>query len=222
MKIITPYSKTAGDIGVDFAEQHFIKEGSSFVRASKLQDLEQGIDCFINKIPTDVKNTLDVYCCQIMTDTGKINTRHPFKKNSKVTHYCVVNVPSDDPAKGKFIEHINIKERLLRDLVKDEASLKGLYKELQALDKKDMKDYGISQSQACFKIKQLLSPYLKPEATISYVEPAEADGEISFRIYKSKRKVNNTPANLDIKSILSKYKTEEKPNSGENIIVVNV
>lgn len=222
MKIITPYAKQAGDLGVDFAEQYLIKEGKVFKRASKLQDVEQGIDCFIDAIPTDVKNTSDVYCCQIMIDTGKINTRHPFKKNSKVTHYCVVNVSKDDPTKGKFIEHVNIKERLLRDFVKDEVNLKGFYKQLQELDKKNMKDFGISQSQACFKIKQLLLPFLKPATGLSYVEPTEADGEISFRVYKSKKKINTTPVNLDIKSILSKYKREEKPDLGENIIIINV
>jgi len=229
MKTITPYHKDKGDIGVDFAELYLTTEGKEFKRASKLQDMEQGTDCFIDGIPTDVKNTNDIFICQIMTDTGRVNTRHPFKKKSKATHYCVVNVPIDDASnpvtKGKFIEHVNIKERLLRDFIKDETNLKAFYKQLQDLENKNMKDFGVSQSQACFKIKQLILPFLKPDVGLSYVEPTDADGEISFRLYKSKKKINNEPTNLDVKSILSKFKTNNantSPSTGENIITINV
>ncbi len=222
MKIITPYAKSKGDIGVDFAEQQYTKDGITFKRASKLDDLEKGIDCFINKIPTDVKNTPDIFVCQIMTEDGRINTRHPFKKNSKVTHYCVVNVPKDDMTKGKLVEHIAIKDRLLRDIVKDETALKGLYKTLQSLEGKHMKDFGISQSQACFKIKQMIMPFLKSDVGCSYAEPTAAEGEISFRLYKSKKKGPTAPQNLDIKSILAKFKTEDKPISNDDIIYINV
>lgn len=223
MKVIAQYNKDKGDVGVDFAEQSLLKEGKTFVRASKLQDLEKGIDCFIDKIPTDVKNTNDIFVCQIMTETGRINTRHPFKKHSKVTHYCVVDVPKNDITKGKFIEHINIKERLLRDFVKDEESLTNLYKQLQGLEGKNMKDFGISQSQACFKIKQLILPYLKDNIGCSYVEPCEADSEISFKLVKLKKRVT-TEQNLDVKSILAKFKKDNPPtdNSEEKIIQVNV
>ncbi len=223
MKIITPQNKDKGDAGVDFAEKHLITEGKTFKRASKLQDYEQGIDCFIDNIPTDVKNTNDIFVCQIMTENGNINTRHPFKKNSKVTHYCIVNVPKDDLTKGKFIEHVNIKERLLRDFVKDEVNLKAFYKQLQELNGKNMKAFGISQSQACFKIKQLILPFLKADIGCSYVEPTEADGEISFKLYKSKKKTITAETNLDIKSILSKFKKENiNSSSTENIITINV
>lgn len=221
MKIITPYNKDKGDVGVDYAEQYFTNLAITFKRASKLQDYEQGIDCFINKFPTDVKNTNDIFICQIMTEDGRINTRHPFKKNSKVTHYCVVNVPKDDITKGKMIEHIPIKERLLRDFVKDEANLEKLYKQLQELDGKSMKDFGISQSQACFKIKQLILPFLQDNIGLTYVEPSEADGEISFRLRKGKKR-EVTEQNLDIKSILSKFKKEEKKSITEEIIVINI
>lgn len=224
-KIITPYSKNKGDVGVDFTEQYLTKEGKIFKRASKIQDLEEGIDCFIDKIPTDVKNTNDIFICQIMTDDGKINTRHPFKKKSKVTHYCIVDVPIDDVTKGNFIEHVNIKERLLRDFIKDEANLKLFYKQLQGLEGKNMKDFGISQSQACFKIKALLLPFLKDNIGLSYAEPEDAEGEISFKLFKSKkRKVNTTPTNFDVKSILAKYKKKDEaiPNLKENIITIDI
>lgn len=226
MKTITPYSKSKGDAGVDFAEKHLKEEGKVFARASKLQDLEEGIDCFIDSIPTDVKNTNDIYICQILTDTGKINVRHPFKSNSKVTHYCIVDVPLKGKSEPKFIEHINIKERLLRDFIKDEANLKEFYKTLKGLEKKNMKEFGISQSQACLKIKQLFLSFLKPDIGLSYAEPDSAEGEISFRLFKSKSsKKSSEPTNLDIKSILSKYKkeTEDKPTPiKENIIHINV
>lgn len=225
MKIITPYSRSKGDAGVDFAEKHLTAEGKKFIRASKLQDLEEGIDCFIDSIPTDVKNTSDIYFCQILTDTGKINVRHPFKTNSKVTHYCIVDVPFKGKSESKFIEHINIKERLLRDFIKNEESLKNFYLTLKGLEKKNMKDFGISQSQACLKIKQLFLSFLKPDIGLSYAEPDSADGEISFRLFKAKpSKKKLEPTNLDIKSILSKYKkeTETNPTIKENIIYINV
>jgi hypothetical protein len=231
MKIITPYAKDKGDIGVDFTEQHYSTQGVSFKRASKLEDHEKGIDVYIDKVATDVKNTPDIFFCQFSTEDGKMNTRHPFKKKSKVTHYCVVNVPKDDITKGKFVEHIGIKDRLLRDFFKDKTNMEEFYKTVQSFEGKHMKDFGISQSQACFKIKQMIVPFLQLGVGCSYVEPSEADGEVSFRLFKSKRKTTpTTPQNLNIKDILSRHKDiqtklkEENPtsNTDENIIVVNV
>lgn len=222
MKIITPEHQAAGDAGVKFIEQYSLNQGWKYEKTSITLDLEQGIDCLLNSHPTDVKNTPDIYICQIFTDSGKINVRHPFKKTSKVTHYAVVSVKLGDITKGKFIEHVEIKERLLRDYISKSKDIKEFYKQLQGLEGKKMKEFGISQSQACLNIKKLLLPFLNTNSNITYTEPTEAEGEISFRLHKTKvSKVPLVAPNLDIKSILAKHK-EPISTIKENIITINV
>lgn len=223
MKVITAKSAAKGEAGEQFIESYCADNKIPYKKTPKKQDYELGIDCLMNNHPTDVKNTKEIFFCQIMTEDGNINTRHPFKANSKATHYCVVDVPSDDLTKGKFIEHISIDERLLRDFIKDENALISFKNKLKEINGKQMSEFGISQSQACFKIKQSLMACCKSTVNISYVEPAEAKGEISFKLYTTKP--SNKPP-TDVQSILDKYKISTKTvtpiDSTEKIIIIEI
>lgn len=223
MKVITENSAAKGKAGEEFVELYCADNKIPYKKTPKSQDYELGIDCIMNGEFTDVKNTKEIFFCQIMTQDGNLNTRHPFKANSKATHYCIVDVPSDDITKGKFIEHISIDKRLLRDFIKDENALISFKKMLKELNGKQMSEFGISQSQACFKVKQQLMSCCKSTANISYVEPSEANGEISFKLYITKP---STKPPTDVRSILDKYKISTKTitpiDSTEKIIIIEI
>lgn len=222
MKKIPKKSLGQGKVGEEFVRQHCQDNNIPYKKATYAEDLKEGVDCYINDIPTDVKNTKDVFLCQIMRESGLINTRHPFKTNSKSTHYCFVNVKAD--LTGELIEHISIDKKLLRDFVKSEEDLTRLKSYLQSIDGKHISEFGISESQAAFKIKQVLVSFCKSNANISYNDPKEGVEEISFKLYQntvSSSKESNT------QSILDKFRnksTETKPieDKKENIIIIEI
>lgn len=222
MKKIPKKSLDQGKAGEEFVEKHCQENNISYKKGSRSEDLKEGIDCYINDIPTDVKNTKDIFLCQIMRESGLINTRHPFKTNSKSTHYYFVNVKPD--LAGELIEHILIDKKLLRDFIKSEEDLIRFKNYLQSIDGKHISEFGISEAQAAFKIKQVLVSFCKSNANISYNDSKESSNEISFKLYENKVisiKESNT------QSILDRFKnksSEKKPieSKKENIIVIEI
>ena len=189
---------------------------------------ELGIDCYIGKdnYATDVKNTKDIYVCQIFASTGIINSRHPFKKNTEATHYCVVNVSE---TQEEFIELVEIKTRLLRDYIKDEESLTKLYSLLQSFDQKHFKEKGLFSEnsalhleQGCIHLKNLIKPLLKPNVFIVYPTITEDIQEISFKITKSLDKpvvVKEVKAPIKEEVVLKPRPVQSPPAS---IIIIKV
>jgi hypothetical protein len=218
MKIIPEEFLKKGNQGVAFIKQMCEKNKIKFVLASKKEDLTLGIDCYIDEIPTDVKNTEDIYICQILLNTGTVNVRHPFKTNSKATHYAVCKVAAD-LNKGKLIEHVNIDERLLRDFIKDKENLKAFKQAIQTLQNKKIKELGLHLNHACINIKSQISKFLKEDIGLSYDEPTQAENEISFKFYKKRKTKQVGEKNLNIKSILSQYKKE---TLSEEIIIIKI
>lgn len=189
-KIFKSINNTYGDLGQAFAKEFFEQHSIEFKEASKKEDLEFGIDCYIgkDKFASDIKNTKDIYVCQIYVENGIINSRHPFKKNTKATHYCVVSV---NETEQRFIELIEIKQRLLRDFIKNEESLKVLYSLLQKFDQTDYRTKGLfgpssamHLEQGCIQLKNQIKPLLKPNVFIVYPDITPETTEISFKLTK--------------------------------------
>lgn len=196
-EIFKGINNNLGNLGQEFAKDFFAQHSIPFKEASKQEDLEYGIDCYIGKdnFPTDIKNTKDIYICQIYLENGIINSRHPFKKNTKATHYCVVNVSETEK---KFIELIEIKQRLLRDYISGEENLKTLYRILQKFDKqhyqtKDLFGSGapLHLEQGCIQLKNLIKPLLKSDTYIVYPEITDDSKEISFKLTKKVEKTEH-------------------------------
>jgi len=224
MKKIPKKSLEQGKVGENFVEQHCQEKNILYKKATRSEDLKEGIDCYINEIPTDVKNTKDIFLCQVMRDSGLINTRHPFKSSSKSTHYYFVNVKPD--LTGELIEHISINEKLLRDFIKSEEDLIRFKNYLASIDTKHISEFGVSETQAIFKIKQVLISFCKPNVNISYNDPAVGVTEVSFKLCQSKVKTT-VAKESNTQSILERFKNKSSTSSPveikkENIIVIEI
>lgn len=183
--------KHAGDLGFDFFASQFEGfEKYSFLQATPEQDMYKGIDGFIVNVSDqkhvaniDVKNTQDLYFLNIDPTSRKMTVRHPLKRTSETSHLAVVSTTMQ-----KFLGFYNRKE-WLSHFVKEDA-IDTFLDELHSLDGLTYdKILGTTQSfsQACYKLKMTLIPYLKNNCYISYEEPKDSETQISFRIYSSEK-----------------------------------
>lgn len=218
--MIEEKNKILGLAGEVFVESYCRQNKIKYKKGTNSEDVKYGIDAYIDGCPTDIKNTNSLYICQIY-DTGIINVRHPFKKDSKPTHYCFVNV--DGAGQGKFIEHISIKEKLLRDIVKSEEDLTNLLVYLHSLDNALYQSFGINLNQAALTIKNEILKYCKPSITLTYEEP-QANTQLNFKI-SIKEKVINKPTIQSLSAIRDKIRnntTTPIKKKENNIITINI
>lgn len=220
--------KKLGDLGQNFVKSFFTTHEVPFREGTKEEDLKYGIDCYIGnkEFPTDVKNTRDIYFCQIFTDSETINTRHPFKAHSKATHYCVVSVSETEK---KFIELVEIEERLIRDFFINKNYFTEFKLFLQSLDQKGIYTEGLLVDskplhidQACIQLKNRIKIFLKPNVYIKYPTITPETKEISFRLTLGKEE---DVIKKQVKEEELVKKTEisfqiEKPTQGSIIIKV--
>jgi hypothetical protein len=214
----------AGDLGEDFAEQYCKANKISFKKATRKEDLEQGIDAYINGEPTDIKNTKNLYIFQIYDD-GIIHVRHPFKSISKATHYFFVNVTKD---KTEFIEHIEIFEKLIRDFVKfkeDGEYLCAFQAFLKSIDVRHYSEFGPSLEQACLELKKKILPFLNKDINVTY--PDIKSDVIDFKLMKKDEIKKPTAFDLDairarIKGGTKKTEKWVSPNSIKPIVTVTI
>lgn len=183
--------KHAGDLGFDFFASQFAGIAKySFLQATPEQDMYKGIDGFIVNVSDqshvaniDVKNTQDLYFLNVNPETKKLVVRHPLKKTSQTTHLAVVSTQTE-----KFLGFYTRKE-WLSHFVKASA-IDTFLDELNSMDGLTYdKVVGTTQSfsQACYKLKLSLLPYLKSNCYISYEEPKDNETQVSFRIYSSEK-----------------------------------
>ncbi len=188
----------SGDLGEEFSKEYCEQKNILFKKATKTEDLKYGIDAYIKDLPTDIKNTKDIYFLQMSND-GEFNTRHPFKEETKATHYFFVNVNKEHK---EFIEFISIKEKLLRDFIKSEECLNNFLNFVKELDNESYDKFGINYAEACLTIKNKLLSYLKENVILSYEEPK--DKTISFKLMKKEEKQITKKNIFDAKSLIRK------------------
>ena len=223
MKEISERDSILGLAGEVFVESHCRLNKLEYKKGSTQDDLVYGVDAYISKLPTDIKNTQYLFPCQINKE-GLINTRHPYKTTSKATHFLFVNV--DGSGQGKFIEHIPVKEKLLRDIVKEEE-YDNFLTFLQQIDKKSYLEFGTNLDNASLKIKEKLLSFLKKGLQVSYNTPT-SNHDVSFKIKKEDIMKTTKPTIKSIQSIrdLLKERREgtytEEPKEKYPIIKINI
>lgn len=195
MKEISKRDSILGLAGEVFVEGYCRKENLLYKKGSKEEDYNYGIDAYISDIPTDIKNSQYLFPCQINKE-GFINTRHPYKTTSKATHFLFVNV--DETGQGKFIEHISVKSKLIRDIVKDESNYYNLIEFLKQIDKQSYTIFGTNLDNASLKIKEKILSFCKEDVKVNYNNPI-SNHDISFKMKKEEK----TESKLTIKSIQS-------------------
>lgn len=215
MKKIPEKYLQIGAQGVDFAQQHFENQNITFVRTTKEEDIITGVDCYIDNIPVDVKNTKDLYICQIQKTSGMINVRHPYKSNSKATHFCFVQVTDK---KHEFITLIEVRKKLL-EFFDSEEKIDMFLADLQSIDRTHYTDYGVSIAQTCYKIKLSLQKHLNSSSFISYTEPQTDADEVSFCLKRKTPAKQQKTTSSDISQILDKFKNKSATQQKKDEII---
>lgn len=181
-----------GDEGYEYFESLFENmDNYSLLKGSPEQDQHQGIDCFIVNAGDqsvvaniDVKNTHDLYFLNYFPDSKHCSVRHPLRTTSKTTHVAVV---STNKAKEGFYGFYTMRQ-WVGHFIK-ESAVDAFLNELKSIETSRIDEYigaTKSTSQAVYKLKLALQPYLKEDCYISYEEPAENEERISFKIYSSR------------------------------------
>lgn len=210
----------AGDLGESFAEQYCKDNKISFKKANRKEDLEMGIDAYINGEPTDIKNTKNLYIFQIYDD-GIIHVRHPFKSISCATHYFFVNVTKD---KTEFIEHIDIYEKIKRDYIKYIEEQNNFREFLKSIDVRHYSEFGPSLEQACLELKKKILPFLNKDINVTY--PDIKSDVIDFKLMKKEEVKKPTAFDLDaIRARIKGNNTKPgwvSPNTIKPIVTVSI
>lgn len=186
--------KEKGNLGEVFVEKYCKAHNMTFQKATKTEDIHFGIDCFIHDQPTDIKNTKDIFILQILSD-GKISVRHPFRESTKATHYCFVNVSSEQK---EWVEFTRIDIKLERDFIKSYKDLWEMKKWLYTINNKHWKDFHQTLSGTCLFIKKKLLTFCKEESYLKYgsVEHSK-DNQIYFKLMTKHKSKESEKLNLD-------------------------
>lgn len=180
-KIIPIESLKKGEEGVEFLREHCVLNALSFKEATTEEDLHFGIDCFIEEKGTDVKNTPDLYFLQVYVESGKINIRHPFKKQTRAEQLAQIKMNKQGE---REVLISNIKELLSSDYCKSEEHYDRLKEYLQSMEKQHWNCKGhVSLAQFLFKVKEYISSvFLKENVKVLYQGPGEGVEECSMRM----------------------------------------
>ena len=181
-KIIPESSYIISEEGVDYLKEHCVLNGLEFKLATQEEDLKYGIDCYVDNIATDVKNTDAIYFLQIFLIDGIINVRHPFKKNTKAVQ--LAQCKKDKNKQIADIKIIPINDLLLINYFRSQDLLNEFKEYLQDLDRKEYKaTKAVSIAQFLFLTKEYIqNTFLKDNVKIYYNNVAEATDEISMKM----------------------------------------
>jgi len=200
-----------GIVGEDFVRKYCKKNNINFEKTEKEQDRLEGVDCYMDGIPTDVKNTEFIYFLHI-SFTGDILVRHPFKINSKATHYCFVDV--NNKGDGFFKEFVPVRTFLLNNYFEDVKHLNSFFKYLKEIDGKEYITKGYSVEQAAFTIKKEILEFLKDDIGVSYEMKNDKHDVVVFRLCKKEKEKKIIKESIEEKPIMSKREKE--------IIIINL
>ena len=167
-----------GDLGESFVRWWASEYNISFKRGTTDDNLILGIDCYLDNISTDVKNTPFIFLAKYSLDKNKFFSRHPFRAKTECENYCILSInEKDNSFKVKY--NGNIKDYLLDKYFKNEASLNDVKTLLNAYEGKSYKELGfVSPDQLMYQIKKAISLCLQPKIYFKY------DSESEIRKFK--------------------------------------
>ncbi len=181
-KIINPEDVKFGEQGVTLVKTWCRENSHDFKLGTKKEDFHDGIDCYINDIPTDVKATEKLYFLQVYD--SKVNVRKPFHSKTKATHIAKVSVSLET------VEHLHFKDYLEKDFFKSQNELEKFFKIIHSIESKPWKEYHqtvVSEKQFLFYIKNELQQFVMEDVSIYYDENLEFN---ETSMYLVKRKPN--------------------------------
>lgn len=160
-----------GYYGESFAEWWAINNGYSYKRAlSEEERLEKGIDCYINGIATDVKNTNSIFLLNFDMTVNRFKVRHPFREKSAITNYLMLDI-SQDRTKHEIKYFGNTVDYLVENFFKDVKAYNDAVLYIQQYNDKSLAAFKHIYASECLKaLKYDFVKFLKPNIWCSYDE----------------------------------------------------
>lgn len=166
-----------GNIGESFIEWYCSSFNIPYKKATQEQNISYGIDCWVDSIATDVKNTSKIFLGNYLLDQDKFYTRHPFRYETKSKNYIILDFNTeDDNTKNFQIKYIgSISHYLSSKYFRDPISFE---KAKQALIYHDNRTYKslnhLSVDSFLMNLKTELMKYLQPRIYCEYTSTEEA------------------------------------------------
>jgi len=143
----------------------------SYHKGSIDENYKHGIDCFINKIPCDVKNTKYVFFGKYDLDRDSFSVRHPFRDWTEAENYVLLE---DDLNGTKVIYFGSINGYLIENYFIDLHSLEEFKRVINHYDFSSFKDYNLNEvDEFSNKLCNFLSKYIKDSVTFDVLKERE-------------------------------------------------
>ena len=154
------------NISESFILWYCVNHNLTYKKATFDQNYYKGIDCFIEGVPTDIKNTKGIFLGNLKKD--KFLARHPFQKDTESKNYLFVEC-----TKTKF-ELLYFGE--IKEYLKDKYFNGDNYNTVVSIVSKYHLEFyykfSKSKDQFFFNLKKELEPYMKPNIYIRYSDDA--------------------------------------------------
>lgn len=184
------------------------QNGYTYVKCKqKTNEWLKGVDCFINDVPCDVKNTAYIFFGRYNLDMKKFFVRHPFRPSTIAKNYIWLK---DSLNSTEVVYYGPISDYLINNYFKDESSFNDFKKVINTYDNHSYDEYPTLSSVDDFndKLCSFLQKYLKDDVLINYpkmkhlyrFENLNNSNELCLKLikrdafnerYKNKRKERN-------------------------------
>jgi hypothetical protein len=147
-----------------------------FTYSEPTDKITTGVDCYLNGVPTDVKNTLKImvgnYRLKNSSKAYKDTfiSRMPFKDSCKAIDYCILDIDPINKSQ-KIHYHGRIDTYLAENYFNDSKALSEGFKIIDSYDRKSASNFGFEvASHLLYDLKEKLIPHLKPNVVVVYQE----------------------------------------------------
>jgi len=175
-----------GKDGENFAEAFCKIKGFEYQKATKEEDL-LGIDCHIDKIPTDVKNTSGIIFGAYRKNENRFQVRHPFrigKSGTKSKNLLVVDVKSTS---NSFTANYYgpISDYLIENYFNSLEDLRSFRSIINEYNFKSFEELNFKSIDSfLFSLVKRLNPLLKEGAKLSYFSEKKATDDCTIKLWK--------------------------------------
>lgn len=179
-EIFLKQSIEVGYLGEEFVKFWCTCTNQTYKKELNEDNYKNGIDCYLEGVATDVKNTGKIYLANYV---NKFQIRHPFRENSICENYCILDI-NDARTKFEIVYNGSIKE-YIEDLLNPGFSIENLKLILKKYSGKVFQNFECStETQFLYKIKKDIIEIINPKkVSCNYYETtSNGNGSITLNL----------------------------------------
>lgn len=183
-----------GNAGESFIKNFCLENNKNYVQGSDDENKVEGIDAYIEGVPTDIKATCKIFLAKYMLNYNRFHVRHPFRDKTKAINYCIL----DEIDKKFSIRYMGgIEDYLIQNYFRNKESLVKIKTYLNKMEGKNFRQCGFkSENEMFLKIKMKIKYHLKQEIYCTFTSKeqsrAKEQGELNIALltYEDHHKLN--------------------------------